>query len=84
AVLLADNGTIKPDHLPETLLRPKKVHTKSFQESVLSTMEMVEKAYIYWMLRSHNWHKEKSAELLGIDPSTLHRKIERYHLSKSE
>ena len=50
--------------------------------SYLPTMEAVEKAYIYWVLKSEGWKKQRAAEILGIDPSTLHRKIERYQLPR--
>ena len=84
ALLLCENGTIKSEHLPETILHPKKTIIRSFQESIIPTMESVQKAYIYWILESQNWHKEKSANLLSVDPSTLYTKIKQYELSKSQ
>ncbi|MFQ6094476.1 MAG: helix-turn-helix domain-containing protein, partial [bacterium] len=84
AVLLADNGTIKPDHLPETVSKPRLKPMAFVDESFLPTIEAVEKAYIFWVLRAKGWRKQKAAEILGIDPSTLHRKIERYQLPRNE
>ncbi len=40
----------------------------------------VEKAYIYWILTQNQWQKSKVAKLLGLDISTLYRKIEKYGL----
>ena len=43
-------------------------------------METIERAYIYWILQESGWQKQRAAEILGIDPSTLYRKIEKYGL----
>ena len=82
AVLLAGDGIVKPEHLPDTVRNPKLKPMKAMENRFLPTMEMVEKAYIYWVLRAEKWRKQKAAEVLGIDPSTLHRKIERYQLPR--
>ncbi len=42
------------------------------------TLEAVERAYIQWVLDSQAGNKTKAAEALGIDPSTLYRKLSRY------
>jgi DNA-binding NtrC family response regulator len=42
------------------------------------TLEAVERAYIMWVLQSENGNKSRTAEALGIDPSTLYRKLSRY------
>ncbi len=47
------------------------------------TLEEVEKAYIYWTLEKTSWQKTKAAQILGIDASTLYRKIERYQFLKT-
>ena len=84
AVLLCDNGSITPDHLPETVRNPKLKPMAFVDDTFFPTMEIIEKAYIYWILKANNWRKQKAAEILGIDPSTLHRKIERYQFSRDE
>ncbi len=43
----------------------------------------VEKAYIQWILMQHQWQKPKAAKVLGLDISTLYRKIERYGLKQN-
>lgn len=82
AVLLADNGTVKAEHLPETVRNPRLKPLAVMDDHFLPTMEIMEKAYIYWVLKSEGWRKQRAAEILGIDPSTLHRKIERYQLPR--
>ena len=42
------------------------------------TLDTIEKAYIMWVLQSEQGNKTRAAETLGIDPSTLHRKLARY------
>jgi DNA-binding NtrC family response regulator len=42
------------------------------------TLEAVERAYIMWVLQSEGGNKSRAAEVLGIDPSTLYRKLSRY------
>jgi DNA-binding NtrC family response regulator len=42
------------------------------------TMEVVEQAYIQWVLHAEGGNKTRAAEVLGIDPSTLYRKLNRY------
>jgi Nif-specific regulatory protein len=81
AVLLAD-GSVKPEHLPETVKNPRLKVMSVTEDRFLPTMEEVEKAYIYWILKAQDWKKQKAAEVLGLDASTLHRKIERYGLPK--
>ena len=44
------------------------------------TLIDIEKAYIYWVLSQNNWQKPLAAKILGLDLSTLYRKIERYGL----
>jgi DNA-binding NtrC family response regulator len=44
------------------------------------TLAVLEKAYIHWVLSENQWQKPKAAKILGLDISTLYRKIERYGL----
>jgi len=42
------------------------------------TLDVIERAYIQWVLRAEAGNKTRAAEVLGIDPSTLYRKLSRY------
>jgi two-component system response regulator HydG len=42
------------------------------------TLETIERAYILWVLHSEGGNKSRAAEVLGIDPSTLYRKLKMY------
>jgi two-component system response regulator HydG len=42
------------------------------------TLEAIERAYIGWVLQNEGGNKSRAADMLGIDPSTLYRKLARY------
>jgi two-component system response regulator HydG len=42
------------------------------------TLEVIERAYLLFVLQSEGGNKTRAAEVLGIDPSTLYRKLGRY------
>jgi two-component system response regulator HydG len=42
------------------------------------TLEVIERSYIMWVLQNEGGNKSRAADVLGIDPSTLYRKLSRY------
>jgi DNA-binding NtrC family response regulator len=42
------------------------------------TMEELEREYMLQVLEKTGWHKKKASAILGIDPSTLYRKLQRF------
>jgi two-component system response regulator HydG len=42
------------------------------------TMDVIERSYILWVLQNEGGNKSRAADVLGIDPSTLYRKLSRY------
>jgi len=67
-----------PDRVRETA-RPRIVAEASPPNP---TMEVVERAYIQWVLEAEGGNKTRAAEVLGIDPSTLYRKLNRYGIDE--
>ncbi len=78
AVILTPDEEILPSGLPERVTQ--RVSEPLVAERVPSnpTLEAVERAYIMWVLQSEGGNKSRAAEALGIDPSTLYRKLSRY------
>ncbi len=50
--------------------------------SEVSRLEETEKREILAALERTNWHQGKTAELLGISPSTLYRRLREYKITK--
>ncbi len=80
AVTLQDDNTIVEKDLPENVIKGQGRVLAKTKELENPTLETIEKAYIFWILRESGWQKQRAAEILGIDPSTLYRKIEKYGL----
>ena len=83
-VMLAKNEEISIEDLPEEIRRSTKKTGAARSESLGldPNLETMEKAYIYYTLHQTGWNKSKAAKILGIDLSTLYRKIDRYSLPK--
>jgi DNA-binding NtrC family response regulator len=78
AVVLTKGPVIEPSALPERITKRRKeplVAERSFQNP---TLDVIERAYIMWVLQVEGGNKTRAAEILGIDPSTLYRKLSRY------
>jgi two-component system response regulator HydG len=78
AVILTPGQQIGVDGLPERVTHRKAEPLVSPRVPVNPTLEAVERAYIMWVLQSEGGNKSRAAEVLGIDPSTLYRKLSRY------
>ena len=80
AVILTPDEEIQPSGLPDRVTA--RVSEPLVADRVPSnpTLEAVERAYIMWVLQSEGGNKSRAAEALGIDPSTLYRKLSRYGL----
>ncbi len=48
------------------------------------TLEAVERAHILRVLNETDWNIQRSAQILGIDRTTLYNKIKKYNLKKPE
>ncbi|RKY96660.1 MAG: hypothetical protein DRQ06_00870 [Candidatus Hydrothermota bacterium] len=84
AVILSEGDVIKPADLPEKIRDRFSVGGVSDQVSLSGlTLEELERRYILQVLDETGWNKNRAAQILGIDPSTLYRKLQRYGLSKS-
>jgi DNA-binding NtrC family response regulator len=80
ACVLTPGPTIKADALPERLTETPPEPLVQERDSPNPAMEVIERAYIEHVLKAEGGNKTRAAEVLGIDPSTLYRKIKRYDL----
>jgi DNA-binding NtrC family response regulator len=84
AFLLSKTETIKPDDFPDKFAKVGASEELASEQTnpANPTLESIEKAYIFWVLNQTGWQKAKASKLLGIDASTLYRKIEKYGLKR--
>ncbi|HEU4827623.1 MAG TPA: sigma-54 dependent transcriptional regulator [Gemmatimonadales bacterium] len=78
AVVLSRGNIIDAGALPVRITTRRKeplVAERSYRNPAL---EVIERAYIMWVLQAEGGNKTRAAEVLGIDPSTLYRKLSRY------
>ena len=73
----------KGDSIPRSAI-PDKISERKGEPLVAERMhqnpslDVIEQAYITWVLQAEGGNKTRAAEVLGIDPSTLYRKLSRY------
>ncbi len=82
AAVVAGGGMLQPDSLPERVVERPEVRLVDEAAPPNPTMEVIERAYIHWVLHAEGGNKTRAAEVLGIDPSTLYRKLNRYGLGE--
>lgn len=98
AVVLCRDGLIQPEHLMlsslelESSLSPEPTHQENQMshsvpfrqqpEYVPKTLETLEKEHIMATLNNVDWNKSKAAQILGIERSTLDRKLKRWGLNR--
>jgi transcriptional regulator of acetoin/glycerol metabolism len=93
-VLLSNNGRITVADLPPEIARPTNVPSIGFATlqspaadtarpaSSPTSLREVERQQILAALEQTGWHRGKTAEILGISPSTLYRRLRDYNLEK--
>jgi two-component system, NtrC family, response regulator HydG len=80
ALVISSGKMIGVESLPERVTEPSEQRLVDDRPLPNPSMEAVERAYIQWVLQAEGGNKSRAAEVLGIDPSTLYRKINRYGL----
>jgi two-component system response regulator HydG len=78
ATVLTKGSLIEPQHLPERITRQKKEPLVAERAQPNPQLDLIERAYIMFVLQAEGGNKTRAAEALGIDPSTLYRKLSRY------
>lgn len=95
AVILSNNGRITINDLPPEVLRPSAPVAAALTASpyttppsnfssnagpVAGSLRDTERQQILSALEQTGWHRGKTAEILGISPSTLYRRLRDYNL----
>ena len=82
ALIICQEETIQPRHLPEYLQvrrpSPKSPARKPLRPLQLSDVR--ERDKIISLLKQHNGHRSETAKALGMDRTTLWRKIKKYEI----
>jgi transcriptional regulator with PAS, ATPase and Fis domain len=78
AVTLTRGESIPRSAIPDRIVERKAEPLVAERLHKNPTLEVIEQAYITWVLESEGGNKTRAAEVLGIDPSTLYRKLSRY------
>ncbi len=83
AVILHEGEMIETQDLPERVIRGNKRRGSLVIDSPEMTLEELEKEYILKVLNYTGWQKKRAAEILGINASTLYRKLQAYKMEGS-
>ena len=80
ALIICQEETIQLRHLPEYIQRRRTTHNPPAKRSVrpLHVSDAVERDKIISVLKQHNGHRVKTAKALGMERTTLWRKIKKY------
>jgi two-component system response regulator HydG len=78
AVILSPGPVIAASALPERVTARRAEPLITDRPPATPTLEAIERAYVTWVLQNEGGNKTRAAEVLGIDPSTLYRKLARY------
>jgi len=78
AVVLSRSNVIEAASLPERITKRRKEPLVADRDLDNPTLDIIERAYIMYVLQAEGGNKTRAAETLGIDPSTLYRKLSRY------
>jgi len=88
AVILADGGFIRSEHLPVTAPRPSVVKSDDTPSGPLPAggvnLEAIERSLVVRALTQARHNKTRAAKLLGLTRAQLYSRIEKYGLAESE
>ena len=80
AFVLCTSGIIKPEHLPNHLQGKGPIPAVE----IATTMNEMESLFLIAALKRNNWSRKDTAKEIGINPSTLYRKIKKLGLKIAE
>jgi transcriptional regulator with GAF, ATPase, and Fis domain len=88
AVILADGGQIRAEHLPMTSVRPVSVTTDAAAATPFPSggvnLEAIERSLVIKALTQARHNKTRAAKLLGLTRAQLYSRIDKYGLAETE
>ncbi len=84
AIILTKGPTITPDDFPESLNKNNELSGGSSDLSLKDALRSPEKGLIVKALDSVGWNRNEAAKVLGINRTTLYKKMHRFGLLKNE
>ncbi len=82
ALILDEGGVIGPEDLPDKIRFGAAHRGSLIIDSPTLTLEELEKEYILKVLSFTHWQKKRASDLLGINASTLYRKLIAYGVER--
>ena len=78
AVILTPGEEVELGVLPSRIAERRSEPLVAERTPANPTLEVIERSYIMYVLQNEGGNKSRAADVLGIDPSTLYRKLGRY------
>jgi DNA-binding NtrC family response regulator len=82
SVILCEGAVIEPSSLPGKICSAESSSLQMRPVAGTGTLEELERNYLLKVLEETGWQKKKASEILGIDPSTIYRKLQRYGIDE--
>ena len=82
AVILDEDELIDPSDLPDAVRFGSSARGSLVIDTPTMTLDELEREYILKVLNHTNWQKKRASEILGINASTLYRKLLSYGVDK--
>ncbi|MFN0150064.1 MAG: sigma-54-dependent transcriptional regulator [bacterium] len=83
-VILQESDALGVDDLPKKICKPWSEDESLKLDSPLLSLDEVERRHLLRVLNETGWQKRKAAQVLGINASTLYRKLQRFGFEKEK
>lgn len=84
AVILSDGDTIGLEDIPEKVIKGPSRKGSLVVDTPTLSLDELEREYILKVLNHTEWQKKRAAEILGINASTLYRKLLSYGIAEKQ
>lgn len=81
-VVLQEEDVIGREDLPTKIREGSGGGPREVEDSPLLSLEEIEKRHLLRVLNETGWQKRKASQVLGINASTLYRKLQRYGIAQ--